>query len=95
MGRMAAHTGQVITFDEMLNCDHEFAPDVDKLTIDGPAPLLVDARRQIPHPRTRHQDHAGILIPNRGTGFQPASAPFITCALRFPAQKRTARFSPK
>ena len=31
MGRMAAHTGQVITFDDMLNCEHEFAPDVDKL----------------------------------------------------------------
>ena len=43
MGRMAAHTGQVVTFDEMLNCPHEFAPDVDKLTIDGPAPLQVNA----------------------------------------------------
>jgi predicted dehydrogenase len=44
MGRMAAHTGQVITFDEMLNCKHEFAPDVDKLVIDGPAPLQVDKK---------------------------------------------------
>ena len=26
MGRMAAHTGQVITRDQMLNSDHEFAP---------------------------------------------------------------------
>jgi len=43
MGRMAAHTGQVVTFDDMLNCTHEFAPDVDKLTLDGPAPLLVDS----------------------------------------------------
>ncbi len=42
MGRMAAHTGQVITFEDMLNCPHEFAPDVDKLTLDGPAPLQVD-----------------------------------------------------
>ncbi len=42
MGRMAAHTGQVITFDDMLNCEHEFAPDVDKLAMDGPAPLQVD-----------------------------------------------------
>ena len=32
MGRMAAHTGQEITFDEMLNSDHEFAPGIDKLT---------------------------------------------------------------
>ncbi len=44
MGRMAAHTGQVITFDEMLACSHEFAPTVDQLVIDGPAPLQVDAK---------------------------------------------------
>ncbi len=43
MGRMAAHTGQVVTFDEILNCEHEFAPDVDKLAMDSPAPLQVDA----------------------------------------------------
>ena len=27
MGRMAAHTGQVITYDQILNGSHEFAPD--------------------------------------------------------------------
>src|ERR1039457_6346774 len=32
MGRMAAHTGQIVTFDEMMNCEHEFAPGVDQLT---------------------------------------------------------------
>ena len=42
MGRMAAHTGQVVTFDDMLNCKHEFAPDVDKLTMTSPAPLQLD-----------------------------------------------------
>ncbi len=42
MGRMSAHTGQAVTFDEMLACNHEFAPNVDKLVIDGPAPLQVD-----------------------------------------------------
>ena len=57
MGRMAAHTGQVITFDDMLNCEHEFAPDVDKLAMDGPAPLagrLVDGPLPLPaagHPQ--------------------------------------------
>ncbi len=52
MGRMAAHTGQLITFDEMLNCEHEFAPDVDKLTLDGPAPLRLgpDGRYPVPQP---------------------------------------------
>jgi hypothetical protein len=39
MGRMAAHTGQVVTRDEMLNHQHEFAPDVDKFTLDSPSPL--------------------------------------------------------
>ncbi|MEZ6047267.1 MAG: Gfo/Idh/MocA family oxidoreductase [Planctomycetaceae bacterium] len=39
MGRMAAHTGRLITFDEMLNCEHEFAPNVDQLVMDGPSPL--------------------------------------------------------
>jgi predicted dehydrogenase len=50
MGRMAAHTGQVITYDDMLNCPHEFAPDVDKLTMDGPAPLKADAQGRYPVP---------------------------------------------
>jgi hypothetical protein len=31
MGRMAAHTGQSITYDQMLACEHEFAPDVERL----------------------------------------------------------------
>ena len=52
MGRMAAHTGQVITYDQMLGCEHEFAPDVDKLTLDSPAPLQAssDGRYPIPLP---------------------------------------------
>ncbi|MDI9637422.1 Gfo/Idh/MocA family oxidoreductase [Kamptonema cortianum] len=52
MGRMAAHTGQEITFDQMLNCPHEFAPDVDKLTTDGEAPLAAgsDGRYPVPQP---------------------------------------------
>ncbi|MBN2474629.1 MAG: Gfo/Idh/MocA family oxidoreductase [Pirellulales bacterium] len=39
MGRMAAHTGQVVTFEQALRCEHEFAPEVGKLTMDSPAPL--------------------------------------------------------
>ena len=50
MGRMSAHTGQIITFDQMLNCPHEFAPDVDKLTMDGPAPLRLGADGKYPVP---------------------------------------------
>jgi predicted dehydrogenase len=50
MGRMAAHTGQEITFDEILNCEHEFAPDVDKLTMDSPAPLQAGKDGKYPAP---------------------------------------------
>ncbi|MBN2577413.1 MAG: Gfo/Idh/MocA family oxidoreductase [Pirellulales bacterium] len=52
MGRMSAHTGQVVTFEEMLNCPHEFAPDVDKLTMDSPAPLQAgpDGKYPVPQP---------------------------------------------
>ncbi|NQT41370.1 MAG: Gfo/Idh/MocA family oxidoreductase [Planctomycetes bacterium] len=52
MGRMAAHTGQKVTYDEALACDHEFAPDVDKLTADGPPPLApnTDGTYPIPMP---------------------------------------------
>lgn len=50
MGRMAAHTGQIITYDAMLNCPHEFAPEVDKLTMDSPAPLQADAEGKYPVP---------------------------------------------
>ncbi len=52
MGRMAAHTGRMVTRDEMLNCEHEMAPDVDKLTADSPAPLqaMQDGKYPLPEP---------------------------------------------
>ncbi|RYG26789.1 Gfo/Idh/MocA family oxidoreductase [bacterium] len=52
MGRMAAHTGQLITYDQMLSCDHEFAPNVDKLTSTSDSPLMPgsDGRYPIPTP---------------------------------------------
>ena len=52
MGRMAAHTGQVITYEQMLNCEHEFAPEVDKLTMESPAPLPAgpDGKYPVPEP---------------------------------------------
>jgi predicted dehydrogenase len=51
MGRMAAHTGQKITYDQILNCNHEFAPGLDKLTIDSPAPLRAGADGHYPVPQ--------------------------------------------
>jgi predicted dehydrogenase len=50
MGRMSAHTGQTITHDQMLNSDHEFAPGVDKLTLDSQAPLHADKDGKYPVP---------------------------------------------
>jgi hypothetical protein len=57
MGRMAAHTGQIVTYDAIFNHTHEFAPDVDKLTMDSPAPLLAgpDGRYPIPAPGIKKQ----------------------------------------
>jgi predicted dehydrogenase len=51
MGRMAVHTGQDITFDDMLNSEQEFAPDIDKLTYDSPAPVQLAASGIYPTPQ--------------------------------------------
>jgi predicted dehydrogenase len=52
MGRLAAHTGQLVTWDDMLTHEHEFAPDVDQLTMDSPAPLRAgrDGKYPVPQP---------------------------------------------
>lgn len=51
MGRMAAHTGRPVTYEEMAECDHEFAPDVDKFAADSPAPLQLDQTGKYPVPQ--------------------------------------------
>jgi predicted dehydrogenase len=65
MGRMAAHTGRIITFDEILNCDHEFAPGVDTLTNDSAAPLVLDAsgRYPVPQPGIQTAREYGPVVP--------------------------------
>ena len=50
MGRMAAHTGQIITYDDMLESDHVFAPGIENLTMDSPSPLQPDADGLYPVP---------------------------------------------
>ena len=50
MGRLSAHSGLVVTRDEMLAHEHEFAPDVDKLTMDSPAPVRVMSNGKYPLP---------------------------------------------
>jgi len=51
MGRMAAHTGQMVTYEDMLDCEHEFAPELDKITADSPAPLQLAANGKYPVPQ--------------------------------------------
>jgi len=52
MGRMAAHTGQVVTYEDALNCEQEFAPGVGELAMNGPAPLQLgsDGKYPVPEP---------------------------------------------
>lgn len=52
MGRLAAHTGRIVTRDQTLNHEHDLAPDVDKLTMESPAPLLAgpDGKYPVPQP---------------------------------------------
>ncbi len=50
LGRMAAHTGQEITYQQMLDCEHEFAPGLDRLTSESVAPLQPDASGRYPVP---------------------------------------------
>ncbi len=52
MARRAVHTGQIVTFDEMLNSQEEFAPDLDTLTMESPAPLSAgpDGKYPVPKP---------------------------------------------
>jgi hypothetical protein len=49
MGRMAAHTGQVITYEQMMAAN-QFAPGVDKLTMQSDSPLMPDKNGIYPIP---------------------------------------------
>jgi hypothetical protein len=50
MGRLAAHTGQVWTYKDTLAHEHEFAPDLKKLTLGNDAPLKADGDGKYPVP---------------------------------------------
>ncbi|MBN1806517.1 MAG: Gfo/Idh/MocA family oxidoreductase [Sedimentisphaerales bacterium] len=51
LGRMAAHTGQEVTYEQILNSDHEMAPSLDELTMNSPAPLKADSKGRYPVPQ--------------------------------------------
>jgi predicted dehydrogenase len=48
LGRMAAESGKEIKWDEALASNLELAPGLDKLTWDGPAPILPDKDGKYP-----------------------------------------------
>jgi predicted dehydrogenase len=51
MGRMAAHSGRVVNWNDALNHEHELAADVDKVTLDSPAPVIAGADGKYPVPK--------------------------------------------
>jgi len=57
MGRMAAHTGQEISLEDMLNHDHEYAPGIDQFTMSSLPPLKAgaDGRYPVPAPGIKKQ----------------------------------------
>ena len=48
MGRMAAESGKVVTWDEALHSKVELAPGLDKLTMASPPPVKPDAKGNYP-----------------------------------------------
>lgn len=50
MGRMSAHTGRIVTLEQLMKLEHEFAPNVDKLTLSSDAPIMPNANGEYPIP---------------------------------------------
>ena len=51
MGRMAAHIGTEVSYDQMLNSPHIFGPEVENLTMGSDSPLLANAEGIYPIPQ--------------------------------------------
>ena len=51
MGRISAHTGQIITREQALAWDQDLTAGIDKLTLDSPSPLRADKEGKYPVPR--------------------------------------------
>lgn len=49
MGRAAVHSGQLITWDEMMNSEFQFCPNLN-FSSDSPAPVHADAKGHYPVP---------------------------------------------
>ena len=50
MGRMAAHVGRPLTYDEALNWEDDLTAGVADFTADSPAPVQADADGKYPVP---------------------------------------------
>ncbi len=50
MGRLAAHCGTEVTYDEMLNHDDVYAPNIENWKMDSAAPIVGDADGKYPVP---------------------------------------------
>ena len=48
LGRMAAESGKLVTWDEALNSKIELAPALDTLTMTSPAPVQPDTKGNYP-----------------------------------------------
>ena len=51
MGRMATHTGQVVTWDEAKDSNFQYVKDIDAMTFDTPAPIHVGPDGVYPAPQ--------------------------------------------
>ncbi len=59
LGRMAAHTGREVTYEQILNSDHEFAPGLDRLTESSAPPLQAgpDGKYPVPEPGRKKREY--------------------------------------
>ncbi len=51
MGRAATHTGQYVTWDQVMQSDFQFVADIDSMTFDTPAPITADPGVPYPAPQ--------------------------------------------
>jgi predicted dehydrogenase len=54
MGRAACHTGQTVTWDDMMKSNFQFCDYLDNLSADAPAPVKADEDGQFPVPIPGH-----------------------------------------
>lgn len=50
MGRAAAHSGRIVTWDEVMASDFRFCPEIEKITYDSPPPVQAGADGRYPVP---------------------------------------------